>query len=164
MKASMPLRMARWCVRSSPFRAWGRFPVRAFAGSGFAVCPCNRQRNQPTPENMSWTPTECPLWVISRLFSTTSKMSAFGGKADIYRPLRKSPLIAISGHYDYGGLHRSPHQKRTARRSRLINLTLSAKGKQIPRRLDCGMNPTKLDGIWAMSVKVFRPIPSHITE
>ena len=74
-------------------------------------------------------------------------MSAFGGKAEVFQGVAKSPLIANSGHYDYVGLHRSPHQKRTARSSRLVNLTLSAKGKQIPRRLDCGMNPTKLDGI-----------------
>ena len=91
-------------------------------------------------------------------------MSAFGGKADIIQGVPKGPLLAISGHYDDGGLHRSPHQKRTARSSRLVNLIMSAQGKQIPRRLDCRMNPTKLDGIWAMSVKVFRPIPSHITE
>ena len=31
-------------------------------------------------------------------------------------------------------------------------------------RLDCVMNPTKLDDIWGMSVKFFQPIPSHITE
>ena len=39
-----------------------------------------------------------PLWVKSRRFATTLKMSAFGGKADVfhYRPI--CPLIAISGH------------------------------------------------------------------
>ncbi len=28
-------------------------------------------------------PNQCPLWVKSRLFATTLRMSAFGGKADI---------------------------------------------------------------------------------
>ncbi len=40
----------------------------------------------------------CPLWVISRPFSTAVRMSAFGGKADVNQRLIKRPLIARSGH------------------------------------------------------------------
>ncbi len=40
----------------------------------------------------------CPLWVISRPFSTAVRMSAFGGKADVNHYASEGPLIAISGH------------------------------------------------------------------
>ena len=33
----------------------------------------------------------CPLWVISRHFSTTLRRSAFGGKADISKPACREP-------------------------------------------------------------------------
>ena len=39
---------------------------------------------------------ECPLWVISRLFTTTPKMSAFGGKAEIIKGVAKSPLSRVT--------------------------------------------------------------------
>ncbi len=38
----------------------------------------------------------CPLWVISRPFSTAVRMSAFGGKADVNHCVGECPLIAIS--------------------------------------------------------------------
>ncbi len=40
----------------------------------------------------------CPLWVISRPFSTAVRMSAFGGKADVNHYGSEGPLLAISGH------------------------------------------------------------------
>ncbi len=44
--------------------------------------------------------SECPLWVISRRFAAPSRMSAFGGKADVNRIHPICPLIAKSGHKD----------------------------------------------------------------
>ena len=41
---------------------------------------------------------QCPLWVKSRHFATTLRMSAFGGKADVIHQAWKCPLIAKSGH------------------------------------------------------------------
>ena len=41
---------------------------------------------------------QCPLWVISRPFSTAVRMSAFGGKADVNQGVAECPLLAISGH------------------------------------------------------------------
>ncbi len=41
---------------------------------------------------------QCPLWVISRRFTTAFRMSAFGGKADLIHSLAEGPLIATSGH------------------------------------------------------------------
>ena len=43
---------------------------------------------------------ESPLRVINGLFSTTLKMSASGGKTDLFHGPAKSPLIAKSGHMD----------------------------------------------------------------
>ena len=43
---------------------------------------------------------QCPLWVKSRHFATTLRMSAFGGKADIIQGVAECPLIAISGPSD----------------------------------------------------------------
>ena len=41
-------------------------------------------RKKKGSETLSFSfPTECLLWVISRPFATTLRMSAFGGKADI---------------------------------------------------------------------------------
>ena len=39
----------------------------------------------------------CPLWVTSGHLSTTLRMSAFGGKADVNHTSPECPLIAISG-------------------------------------------------------------------
>ncbi len=41
---------------------------------------------------------QCPLWVISGRFAAPSRMSAFGGKADVDHCVGECPLIAISGH------------------------------------------------------------------
>ncbi len=41
---------------------------------------------------------ECPLWVISRRFTTAFRMSAFGGKADVVQGVDEGPLLARSGH------------------------------------------------------------------
>ncbi len=49
--------------------------------------------NKGRPHN-----AQCPLWVISRPFSTAVRMSAFGGKADVIQGVAVCPLIAISGH------------------------------------------------------------------
>ncbi len=57
----------------------------------------------------------CPLWVISRPFSTAVRMSAFGGKADVNHCVGECPLLAISGHWwanENGGSgepDRTPH-------------------------------------------------------
>ncbi len=40
----------------------------------------------------------CPLWVKSRRFAAPSRMSAFGGKADVNHNPAKGPLIAKTGH------------------------------------------------------------------
>ncbi len=49
---------------------------------------------------------ECPLWVKSRHFATTLRMSAFGGKADIFQGVAECPLIAKSGRYGIYGADR----------------------------------------------------------
>ena len=43
---------------------------------------------------------KCLLWVISRRFAAPSRMSAFGGKADVNHIHPICPLIAKTGHSD----------------------------------------------------------------
>ncbi len=60
------------------------------------------RRNPASPAASSATTfvrrAECPLWVKSRRFTAPSRMSAFGGKADVNHCVGECPLIAISGH------------------------------------------------------------------
>ena len=64
-------------------------------------------RKKKGSETLSFSfPTECLLWVISRHFETTLRMSIIGGIADVFQGVAECPLIAISGHGDADGYRR----------------------------------------------------------
>ncbi len=52
-----------------------------------------------TPTYRNSQSIECPLWVISGHTAAPSRMSAFGGKADVIQGVAECPLIAKSGHW-----------------------------------------------------------------